>query len=170
MMITCRDCGSREPPGTLYCAECGACLLEEEVTFDGTLLPFADATSAVAEPPLLGQDLNPVIGAKSVTFVIPSSGRRVKLPLEGDILIGRADPSSQAVPELDLTADDGVEMGISRLHATINPSEEGVVLIDMGSTNGTLLNNYRLPPDLPYPLHSGDEVRFGHLLVHIFFD
>jgi pSer/pThr/pTyr-binding forkhead associated (FHA) protein len=42
------------------------------------------------------------------------------------------------------------------------------MLIDLESTNGTLLNNYRLSPHEPYPLHSGDEIRFGDLLVHLF--
>jgi pSer/pThr/pTyr-binding forkhead associated (FHA) protein len=74
------------------------------------------------------------------------------------------------LPELDLTKDRGSDFGVSRLHASIQASNRGVVLIDLGSTNGTLLNNYRLPPDLPYPLHNGDEIRFGRLLVHVFFE
>ena len=41
---------------------------------------------------------------------------------------------------------------------------------DLNSTNGTILNGYRLPPDQAYPLNTGDEVRFGDLLVHLFFD
>ena len=86
--------------------------------------------------------------------------------MQDELRIGRA--SSEFVPEVDLTDDDGAEKGVSRLHAKIQSVQEGVVLIDLDSTNGTLLNNYRLPPNEPYPVHSGDEIRFGDLLVHLF--
>ena len=121
-------------------------------------------------PSLLGQDFGAVSEAKRVMFVIPSSGRRLILDLDDEIRVGRKDEARQVIPELDLTTDRGSEFGVSRLHASIQASNRGVVLIDLGSTNGTLLNNYRLPPDLPYPLHNGDEIRFGRLLVHVFFE
>ena len=133
-------------------------------------LPFSESLLDPIKPSLLGQDIVPVVEAKQVTFVIPGSGRRVSVPMQDRIEIGRADPGQNVVPELDLTSDNGAEYGVSRLHATIQTSHRGVALVDMNSTNGTLLNNYRLPPELPYPLHNGDEVRFGRLLVHIFFE
>jgi pSer/pThr/pTyr-binding forkhead associated (FHA) protein len=46
-----------------------------------------------------------------------------------------------------------------------------VVLRDLNSTNGTLLNNYLLDPETAfYLLSNGSEIHFGGLLVHIFFD
>jgi pSer/pThr/pTyr-binding forkhead associated (FHA) protein len=168
-MITCRECGSSEYEGALFCSECGASLFSggDEST---AKLPFSDTLRDPMPPPLLGQEFEPVIEAKQVTFVIPSSGRRVSLNLEEEIHIGRADPSRDMQPQLDLTHDSGAEYGVSRLHAAIQSSHRGVALVDLNSTNGTLLNNYRLPPDLPYPLHNGDEIRFGRLLVHVFFE
>ena len=59
---------------------------------------------------------------------------------------------------------------VSGLHAEFDTRGTQLLVRDLGSTNGTLLNNYRLPPDLPYPLHNGDEIRFGRLLVHVFFE
>jgi pSer/pThr/pTyr-binding forkhead associated (FHA) protein len=155
--------------GALYCSECGNSLLKtrEQSTAQ---LPFSDSLSDPVPPSLLGQDFGAVSEAKRVMFVIPSSGRRVFLDLEDEIRVGRKDTTRQLMPELDLTADRGSDFGVSRLHASIQAQNRGVVLIDLGSTNGTLLNNYRLPPDLPYPLHNGDEIRFGRLLVHVFFE
>jgi pSer/pThr/pTyr-binding forkhead associated (FHA) protein len=86
--------------------------------------------------------------------------------VQDELRIGRA--SSELVPEVDLTDDDGAQKGVSRLHAKIQSVQEGLVLIDLNSTNGTLLNNHLLPPQEPYPLNSGDEIRFGDLLVHLF--
>jgi len=107
---------------------------------------------------------------KELTIVIPGSRRRALLKLAKTIRVGRADPNSGLEPELDLTNDGGAEKGVSRLHAEIKLYKQGVVLIDLGSTNGTLLNTYRLPPEQPYPLQSGDVIRFGELLIHLFFD
>jgi hypothetical protein len=168
-MITCQECGSSEYEGALFCAECGAPLLSS-VDQATAKLPFSSTLRNPEPPPLLGQELGPVLEAKQVTFVIPSSGRRISLNLQEKIHIGRADPGRDRQPELDLTHDSGAEYGVSRLHATIQSSHRGVALVDLNSTNGTLLNNYRLPPDLPYPLHNGDEIRFGRLLVHVFFE
>lgn len=168
-MIKCGECGSNEMEGTLYCSECGNSLLVilEQSTAQ---LPFTDSMSDPVPPSLLGQDFGAVSEAKRVMFVIPSSGRRVFLELEEEIRVGRKDVERQVMPELDLTTDRGSDFGVSRLHASIQSQNRGVVLVDLGSTNGTLLNNYRLPPDLPYPLHNGDEIRFGRLLVHVFFE
>ncbi|HEY9621697.1 MAG TPA: SPFH domain-containing protein [Crinalium sp.] len=54
----------------------------------------------------------------------------------------------------------------SRNHARIDrvPGTFGTMLyqlIDVGSSNGTLLNGQRLAPNQPFPLHSGDVVKMG---------
>jgi len=167
-MVKCRECGASEYEGVLFCQECGRSLTET-VNESTAQLPFSESLLDSAKPST-GQNAAPVLEAHQVTFVIPSSGRRVSVPMQKEIRIGRADPSQSFVPELDLTGDSGAEYGVSRLHAIIQSSRRGVALLDKNSTNGTLLNNYRLPPELPYPLHNGDEVRFGRLLVHIFFE
>ncbi len=170
-MIECQECGAYEPSGALYCTECGAFLLDEDAGGGGELLPFAtDELIPTQNPMLLGQDMEPTVGAERITFVIPSSRRQVAMDIKETIYIGRADPANNYHPELDLSEDGGAEHGVSRRHAVIESSPEGVVIVDKGSTNGTLLNNYRLPPELPYPLHNGDEVKFGQLLVHIFLE
>ncbi len=168
-MMKCKECGHQEPAGALFCSECGAYLIEKQQT-NVTKLPFTDSLAPPSQPSLWGQDLEPSVEAQKITFLIPSSGRRVKLPLTDSILIGRADPGNNSYPELDLTHDNGAEHGVSRRHAAIKLSHQGVVVTDLNSTNGTILNNYRLPPDLPYPLHSGDELRFGYLLIHVFLE
>jgi len=169
-MIKCRECSAFEPAGALYCGECGALLLETEDEIAGAQLPFTNALIPPSAPTLVGQESDPSLDVQKITFVIPSSGRRVQMEAAQEIRIGRVDPHADHFPELDLSQDEGGAYGVSRFHALIQPSGGGVVIIDRSSTNGTLLNGYHLPPDLPYPLHSGDEVRFGQLLVHIFLE
>jgi pSer/pThr/pTyr-binding forkhead associated (FHA) protein len=130
--------------------------------------PFADDSDLTPPPALVGQDMTASVEARQLTFVIPTSGRRHTVEIKDEIHVGRADPASRYNPELDLTRDDGVQKGVSRRHAVIQRSSRGILLVDLNSTNGTSLNNFRIPPDLPYPLNNGDEVRFGQLLVHVF--
>lgn len=169
-MTKCINCGSEQLPGALYCGECGASLLAARDEPDGTEHPFTNVPETSAGPDLVGQQVKSAEKADKIMFVIPNSGRRISLPLDEPIRVGRADPTVSLYPEVDLTADGGAEFGVSRLHATISRADEGVVIVDMNSTNGTILNYNALPAELPYPLRSGDELRFGDLLVHIFLD
>jgi hypothetical protein len=167
-MITCTDCGSNQYPGTLFCQECGNLLLNAGQSTN--VLPFSDFDIQAMPSPVDMQSLESTETAKKVMFVIPSSRRRFATTLTTQIRVGRADPDANVMPELDLTPDHGVENGVSRMHAAFQLSKQGVVLIDLGSTNGTSLNNARLPARQPFVVQSGDEVRFGDLLIHVFFD
>lgn len=164
-MIKCTECGTSQEEGSLFCSECGGFLLVEAGKITA-VLPFSEFANRPPPPPLAEDALAPAQTTRKITLVVPSSRRRFKLEVLEEVMVGRA--SSELVPEVDLTDDDGAEKGVSRLHAKIRAVQNGLVLIDLDSTNGTLLNNYRLPPNEPYPLKSGDEIRFGDLLVHIF--
>ena len=52
---------------------------------------------------------------------------------------------------------------ISGTHAEIIPTACGILLIDLGSRNGTFVNGHRLIPDLPYTLKSGDRILIGRI-------
>jgi pSer/pThr/pTyr-binding forkhead associated (FHA) protein len=133
------------------------------------VLPFSDFAQQSPQPPLAGFKPEPFPESQPITFIIPSSRRRFKMEMTDQIRVGRPDTVSGILPELNLADDDAAEMGVSRMHAVIQASNQGLVIIDLGSTNGTLLNNSPLSPQLPYPLRNGDEIRFGDLLVHILF-
>ena len=86
--------------------------------------------------------------------------RVTELPLrEGEMVIGRADPTRGVVPAVDLTADDAV----SRRHARIVGRGGAFFLSDLGSTNGTKLNNRWLEPNREVPLNVGDRIELGAL-------
>jgi hypothetical protein len=168
-MIRCNECHALQYDGALFCSECGKSLVSEPHE-EVDILPFTE------RPPRMPQALPPdcklafLAEPKSVVFMIPQKRQRRVVELTDQILIGRAGRELDDVPELDLSEQDGIELGVSRTHAAIQWSNYGLVLLDLGSTNGTLLNNTRLPAKRPFRLHSGDEIRFGNLLVHIFFD
>ena len=76
-------------------------------------------------------------------------------------LIGREDQVSGIYPEIDTTRSDGDSAGVSRRHAEIVLKNNQWFLQDLNSTNGTFVNNLRLPPHTSHPLHSGDQIRLG---------
>jgi pSer/pThr/pTyr-binding forkhead associated (FHA) protein len=78
------------------------------------------------------------------------------------LFIGRQ-VQGTAVLSLDLTKYRGEERGVSRQHAQVIYEDGVFTLIDLGSTNGTWLNQRRLTPGRPYQLHSDDHVLLGQL-------
>lgn len=121
-------------------------------------------------PPLVGQSHELLTDKSEIVFIIPVSGRQLSFSMGKDIVVGRSNPETSQFPDLDLIPDGGNELGVSRVHALVTRDENGtgLVIIDKNSTNGTKLNYYPIPAELPYPIKSGDEIHFGNLLVHVF--
>lgn len=59
---------------------------------------------------------------------------------------------------------------VSRLHARFDFDHQQVYICDLGSTNGTYLNNYPLEPNKQTRLRAGDEINIGNVTRLIFDD
>ncbi len=55
---------------------------------------------------------------------------------------------------------------VSSRHAEIRRSGQGFCLVDMGSTNGTLINGQRITSKKEYPLKDGDQLGVGQFVLH----
>lgn len=56
------------------------------------------------------------------------------------------------------------ETSISRKHSEFSLTENGVVVMDLGSTNGTFVNDNKLEAQTPCLLNDGDHIRCGNTL------
>ncbi|MGZ5475772.1 MAG: cyclic nucleotide-binding domain-containing protein [Thermoanaerobaculia bacterium] len=84
--------------------------------------------------------------------------------------IGRADPVTGILPDVDLTAVD-TNRSVSRRHAKIIISgSEYVVLEEVGTVNGTYVNDQRIPTGVPVTIHNGDLVKIGLVSMKAVFD
>jgi pSer/pThr/pTyr-binding forkhead associated (FHA) protein len=134
-------------------------------------MPFVKAAQTTSSPaPLVGKRAQPAGAVQRIRFIIPLSGRQVTLPLKERLEIGRSDPRREIEPDLDLSQDGGSGAGVSRLHAAIVQTAQGLAIMDLDSVNGTWVNNYRIPPRLPFAIDNGDELKLGELVVHVFYE
>ena len=87
---------------------------------------------------------------------------------EGQNIVGRADPSENILPEINLEQFD-VDAKVSRRHALISKTSDKVVIEDLGSLNGTFINrSLRLEKGMLHELEDGDEVLIGKVMLRFF--
>ena len=77
--------------------------------------------------------------------------------------VGRIDRVTGAVPDIDLSDEDPKRF-ISRRHAKIIRNDDGFSLVEeIGTVNGTFLNNQRLATGNAVPLKNGDTLTFANI-------
>jgi eukaryotic-like serine/threonine-protein kinase len=104
----------------------------------------------------------PLGGPPSARLLIRSQRGSWEKPLDRvPLRIGRRDPRRQHYPDIDLAEyDRGIA---SRNHAEIRREGDFFNLVDLGSTNGTYLNDVRIPPNLPQRLNQNDRIKIGEV-------
>ena len=84
--------------------------------------------------------------------------------------IGRADPVTGILPDIDLTPVDN-NRSVSRRHAKIiRAGNDYHVLEEVGTVNGTYVNDLRIPTGVPVTLHDGDLLKIGLISMKAVFE
>ena len=144
--VYCGFCGGRIAADDVFCAHCGA------------------------RQPLAGVGSSPLLHTARPTAKLVVAGTTeldASFILQKDSnLLGRTDPHSNIFPEIDLSRFDP-ETKVSRRHARIWLEGETFLVEDLGSVNGTVINDsVRLAPRQPRVLDSGDKLRVGETILH----
>ena len=165
-MITCPVCQQPEPEGEFFCSECGARLVAawSEITSTES---FID-TALIRETAHLRNSAPLKLAPGQISLAFIGQGAPITLEGRSEYLLGR-DGSDDAVPDVNLNLYGGQDKGVSRLHAALRPNGPQLLLIDLGSTNGTRLNGVRLAANQPVRVSSGDEVRLGRLIMKVLY-
>lgn len=102
-------------------------------------------------------------------FILRHSGGDLHIRAgRNDYLVGRRDPMTGRVPEIDLGNID-VGRSLSRRHARIFVTDDGLQIMEVaGAMNGTFVNGKRLKPDIAIALNEGDLIRFGAVEVSFY--
>jgi CRP-like cAMP-binding protein len=99
--------------------------------------------------------------AEQHRLVDVATGTGFFLSTGDETTIGRADPVTGILPDIDLTPVDN-NRSVSRRHAKIiKAGDEYHVLEEVGTVNGTYVNEQRIPTGVPVTIHHGDLVKIG---------
>jgi hypothetical protein len=173
--VPCPNCGTPRTGNWRFCEDCGFDHTTGKVpTVDSEPVTQATATPATGGPParpVTGQwtatvgpdrvyfDANAIEG---VEFPADAGTRTMSLPAP-QVRIGRKSRSKGTDPELDLSAEP-LDPGVSHSHALLTLNIDGVWLVsDLGSTNGTYVNDEAKPltAGQTRTLADGDRVHVG---------
>jgi CRP-like cAMP-binding protein len=148
-------------------------LAGSEVDPDDSLRRLAAAAVAadagpLAEPAVPAPSTGPP--PKSQKLVDVATGRPFVFGKNAETTIGRTDPVTGILPDIDLTPVD-VDRSVSRRHAKILKRDGRFsILEEVGTINGTFVNDERIPTGQPISLKDGDRVRVGLIQMKVVFD
>ena len=98
--------------------------------------------------------------------LVLNDGRTVPLPTDrAEMLIGCQDPADHIFPDIDLSPFDARSSGVGRRHALLRYASGQWTITDLGSANGTFVNDAALTPQTPVALPDGAVVRLGAFVV-----
>lgn len=173
-MIVCPNCKHQEFDGALFCSECGAQLVfssakeAEPVSEDVKTMPVTkspDKSEPISPPSQNGSKSS---GASvGLSLKVVSSGQVIPLSGQNEFTLGRITDGQPILPDIDLSPYEGYAEGVSRLHAAIRITERGVMIVDLGSSNGTRINGQKIVPNVNYPLKDGDIIALGRIKMQI---
>src|ERR1041385_4887775 len=145
--VYCGFCGGRIAADDVFCAHCGA---RQPLAGVGTSASLQHSVRPTAKLVVAGTT------ELDASFILQKDSN----------LLGRTDPHSNIFPEIDLSRFDP-ETKVSRRHARIWLEGETFLVEDLGSVNGTVINDsVRLAPRQPRVLDSGDKLRVGETTLH----
>ena len=155
----CNSCGHRNPPESTFCSACGTVLdhPSERTIVLAKVDPLQDAPGDQDNVQVLLSEIRGNQNAHGLLVMRSGerSGERISLTLDR-VEIGRN-------PECTVCLDD---VTVSRRHAELRLGSDGYVMTDMGSLNGTYVNQERVEEML---LQNGDELQVGKYRM-VFFD
>jgi len=119
----------------------------------------AEGGPVAPKPPATDTGLKPIAPqqVEAVGYFISKASGNVFPVFKTDSLIGRYDSVTGQTPEVDLTNEDSAR-NISRRHARfVYKDGKPYVAEEIGTMNGTFLNNTKLATGVLTPIKDGDE-------------
>jgi hypothetical protein len=163
-MIACPNCLHENLDGTVFCSECGMQLsglhsiVTQNIPPDSRPLPPLDRKKTAA----YAKDLD-----TWASLHLLESGQILPLGDRTEFTLGRVSEAQPIMPDIDLTPYQAYASGVSRLHAVLKREGKRVLVMDLGSSNGSYLNGKRLKPNTEQVINHGDMLALGKLKIQI---
>ncbi|MEM7343854.1 MAG: FHA domain-containing serine/threonine-protein kinase [Chloroflexota bacterium] len=104
---------------------------------------------------------SPSTASTSARILLVDKKASVPLPDKNSLIIGRTHQNS--IADVDLGPYGAASSGVSRRHARFIREDNRWLIDDMGSLNGTFVNDVKVTPGQPVALNDGDFIRCSHL-------
>ena len=185
----CPVCQTKNPPSVLECTECGNDMMGVRIVDDSFVeleknRVLQEYDQAQPQTDLVrvcdcgyenevsarkcvacGEDISDIIPTPRTSqnlhtdLVISSVDGKAKLKLEcpSEHILGR---------ENELASYLQPKLFVSRKHAILTVTAEGVFIQNLSKANGTYVNNERIDDSLAYKLCVGDEIGLGGFMNH----
>jgi len=164
-MIVCNNCQHKNVAGALFCAECGAQLDGVETLITQAITDEQIAEELKKKAPRPDSVSTPV--NSWISLHLMESGKILPLMNRNEFTLGRLSEGQPIMPDIDLTPYQAYACGVSRLHAVVKREGNRVLVMDLGSSNGTYVNGRRITPHVEQVLNHGDIVALGKLKLQI---
>jgi hypothetical protein len=179
-MTQCPNCGSSNQTDAVFCGQCGFTLQMSEAALPVALDPLAVPDPIVMPPPVMSPPAVPAGATLGLVTNFPrSTGAtgstqlqvptakllhvQTDTPIElapGLSVIHMGKPNDRIPPDIDLAGYPNSEI-VSRIHADIRIEGDAYYIEDVGSSNGTYVNNAPLAVGSRHRLRPGDRIAFG---------
>jgi hypothetical protein len=168
-MILCPNCQHQNVPGSLFCSECGSRLVSQaDLNTQSIKRTPSDMLATELPPP---RSVPPAVSPEEsdtvISLLIVETGQVLHLAGRNEFTIGRVSEGQPILPDVDLTPYNAFNLGVSRLHVSMKLTRTGVIVTDLGSSNGTRVNGQKIVPHVEYPINHGDTVAIGKLKLKI---
>jgi hypothetical protein len=163
-MIVCTRCGKANKGTEVFCQFCGNFLSVEGTQHETMQLNDPEQPAKGAD--FFGPDTTLVLVVTTDNQSYTVQPQRYK----HETVIGRSEGSTMK-PDIDLSAHNASDLGVSRLHVALQYNAKNSLLSvsDMKSANGTFINGQKLYPQEVRVLRDGDELRLGRLVMRAYF-
>jgi len=164
-MIICSNCQHQNVSGAVFCAECGAQLDGVETLTTHNISDDEIAQEISQKEPRPEPPSSPT--NSWISLHLMDSGKILPLATRNEFTLGRLSEGQPIMPDIDLTPYQAYASGVSRLHAVVKRESEHVMVMDLGSSNGTYINGRRINPHVEESLSHGDIVALGKLKIQV---
>ena len=152
--VFCNHCGHRNPPNSTFCSSCGA------------VLDMPDERTVVIAQVDPMQDLPGL--SDNATIRLGDIGEHAVLVIRSGDLTGSRFTLSRDITQIGRHQDSDIlldDITVSRRHAEIVRTSKSLIVRDLGSLNGTYVNQTRVDE---FILQHGDELQVGKYRMVLF--
>jgi hypothetical protein len=163
----CPVCKNKNELEAVVCWHCGA-TLDDPFMDPGARTKTTDMSALVPERIRDWPFDETTVPDSGIAVYVEGESNPAYIDFKGEFVIGRKTETTSEIL-FDLSQLGGYAMGLSRRHAVIRRIGHGYEVLDLGSVNGTWLNDEKLVPHRSYPLPSGSHLRLGRMRLFVLY-